>query len=467
MTIWCPDLSHHAGPRYKALAEAIDAAIGAGGLEPGDKLPPQRDLAYRLGVTVGTVSRAYALAEQRGLVRGEVGRGTFVTSEDSADDAAACFKNRLVDGDDELIKLTINSQPDDGIQKLVAGSLQTLAARGAEIGGLLAYTPRVGLDTHREAAAAWASRIGVTFSPEQTLITGGAHQAILTAFAGLVRPGDTVLSEQLVYSGIKRVAGRLGLRLHGLALDEEGICPDALEAACRTSGARLLMLNPTVHNPTTATFSEARRRAIAAIGERYDLILVEDDVYGQLPEDRPPPFAALAPERTVYITTASKIVAPNLRFGVMVAPERLFDRLADAQSDLFLICPALMAELFAQWLADGTADDLIARQRAEAAARQRIAAACLDGIAYHAQPLAYHLWLPLPAPWRSSTFTEAVRARGVAVDPAFLFAVGPEREPHAIRISLSAAKTHERLRRGLDMIGETLAFGPVGRRDTI
>ena len=112
MTMWCPDLSHHPGPRYKALAAAIDAAIGEGVLEPDQKLPPQRDLAYRLGVTVGTVSRAYALAEQQGLVRGEVGRGTFVKAERTAES----YRNPVIDGDDDLIKLTINSQPDTGIR---------------------------------------------------------------------------------------------------------------------------------------------------------------------------------------------------------------------------------------------------------------------------------------------------------------------------------------------------------------
>ncbi len=463
MTIWSPDLSEWNGPRYKALADAIDAAIGDGRLEPGRKLPPQRDLAYRLGVTVGTVSRAYALAEQRGLVKGEVGRGTFVRTAWATGELV----NPVVDGDDDLIKLTVNSQPDTGIRHRVAASLKRLAEGGLPIGDLLAYTPRAGLDPHRQAAAGWAGRVGTTFRPERTLITGGAHQAIVTALAGLTRPGETVLCEQLVYSGIKHVAAQFGVHLVGLKLDEEGLRPDALEAACRTESARVLMINPTVHNPTTATMSEQRRNAIAEIAERHDLILVEDDVYGHLPEDRPPPLAALAPARTIYITSASKIVAPNLRFGVLVAPDRLYDRLADAQSALFLICPALMAALFAQWLEDGTADELILCQRREIAARQGVAADCLQAVDYRSAALAYNLWLPLLPPWRSSTFADALLARGVAIDPAFIFAVGPEPEPHAIRISLSAAGNRERLRHALSIVQDTLTSGPIARRDTI
>lgn len=463
MTIWQPVLSDFQGPRYQALAEAIGLAVNAGELMPGEKLPPQRDLAFHLGVTLGTITRAYGLAERRGLVRGEVGRGTFVRGKQQD----AYFHNPVVDGDDDFIKLTVNSQPDITAQNLLSESLIRLAGGNMPIGDLLAYTPRVGLADHRRAAAAWASRTGGDFSAETTLITGGAHQAIVTAIAGLARAGDTVLTEELVYSGIKHAGARLGVKFQGVAIDEEGLLPDALEAACRTSPAKVLLLNPTAHNPTTATMSETRRRDIAKIIKRHELILVEDDVYGQLPEARPLPIAALAPERTVYVTTASKMVAPNLRFGSLSAPASLFDRLADAQADLFLTCPALMAALFVQWFDDGTADHLVMRQRAESRERYRIAAACLEGFAYRAEPHCFHLWLELPETWRSSSFVETLRGRGVGVDPAFIFAVDPSDGQAAIRISLSAAKNHERLRHALDIVRTTLEAGPIGRRDTI
>jgi DNA-binding transcriptional MocR family regulator len=462
MTIWIPDLTAYQGPRYRALAQAITDAVSAGELPPGHRLPPQRDLAFRLGVTVGTVTRAYALAEQQGLVQGEVGRGTFVRS--GAEDSG--FVNLVVDGSGNEIKLTVNSQPDDHAKTLLGQALARLAQQPG-IGGLLDYTPRVGLPAHRSSAARWAGRVGFTAVPATTLITAGAHQAIAVALAAFATAGDTVLTEALVYSGINHIAARFGIRLHGLALDAEGIVPDALEEACRQGGARMLLLNPTNHNPTTATMSEARRQEIVSIARRHDLIIVEDDVYGRLPEDRPPPFAKLAPERTIYITSASKTVAPGLRFGVLVAPPDLFDRLADIQVDLFLMCPALSAAVFHLWLEDGTADELAGRQRAEAIARQEIAGELLHGIEYQAAPTSYHLWLPLAAPWRSTAFVEAVKAEGVLIDPAFLFAVNRPSEPHAARISLSAAASHERLRQALVIIRRTLEAGPVRRRDSI
>lgn len=460
--MWVPDLSPWPGPRYRALCDAIARDIGSGTLSEGARLPPQRDLAHRLGVTVGTVSRAYALAAQRGLVTGEVGRGTFVRGARSV----ASRPDLVGDAGGDLIRLTVNAPPDPGYRALLAEGLAGIAAAGG-LDDLLPYTPKRGFDDHRAAAANWIARVGLTASAEQVIITGGAHQAIVAVFAGLARPGETVLIEALTYAGVCHIAERLGIRLHGLAMDDEGLRPDALDAACRAGGPRLLFVNPTAHNPTTATMSGARREAIAHLARRHDLIVIEDDVYGQLPDGRPPPIAALAPERTVYITSGSKSVAPGLRFGALLSPAKLLERIADAQHDLFLTCPPLMAELFAHWLQNGTADRLARSQRLEAAARQELAREILGGHRYHAQPTSYHLWLPLPPPWRTTEFAAAVRERGVAIDPSAAFAVDRVAAPHAVRVSLSAAATRARLARALTVLREILEQAPPRRREVI
>jgi DNA-binding transcriptional MocR family regulator len=195
--------------------------------------------------------------------------------------------------------------------------------------------------------------------------------------------------------------------------------------------------------------------------------VIEDDVYGRLPAERPPPLAALAPERTVYIGSASKSVAPGLRLGILSSPEHLLEPIVHAQHDLFLSCPPLMAELFARLVADGTAERLAGRQRVEAAARQRMAREILGTRPYRAHPTSYHLWLPLPPPWRNTEFIAAVVERGVAVDPATAFAVERAHAPHAVRVSLSAAAGHDRLRRGLAILAATLDQTPERHRDVI
>jgi DNA-binding transcriptional MocR family regulator len=462
MTIWLPDVAARPGPRYLALADALAEDVARGVLPEGHRLPPQRDLAFRLGVTVGTVSRAYALAAQRGLVGGEVGRGTYVRARP----AGAGRHDPVGDGEEGLIKLTVNAPPDPCYQALLAQGLAELVDAGG-LGGLMAYTPKRGFADHRAAAADWIGRIGVAATPEQITITGGAHQAIVATLAALAAPGDTVMVESLTYPGVYHVADRLGLRLHGLPLDDEGLLPEGLEQAAQSGRSRLLFVNPTVHNPTTATLSQARREAIVACARRHDLIVIEDDVYGQLPERRPPALATLAPERTIHISSASKSVAPGLRVGIVASPAALQQRILEAQHDLFLTCAPLMAELFRHWLANGTADRVARAQRVEATARQALAREVLGRHRYHAQPASYHLWLPLPPPWRTAELIAAVRDRGVALDPGSSFAIDPANAPHAARVSLSAAASRERLSRALTVLAETLDTAPARRRDVI
>jgi DNA-binding transcriptional MocR family regulator len=462
MTIWTPDLAPRLGQRYRALADAIAQDIGNGALPAGTRLPAQRELAWRLGMSIGTVTRAYALVAQRGLVAGEVGRGTYVR-DGSAQPGRL---NPVADGAEGPISLTINAPPDPGYRSLLVQALAELDA-GSGLDGLLPYTPKPGYADHRAAAVGWLDRFGLNAEPEQVLITGGAHQAIVAALAGLTRPGDAVLVEQLTYAGTCHVAERLGLHREGLALDEEGLVPEVLDAAARTSRARLLFVIPTVHNPTTATMSLARREAIAALARRHDLIVIEDDVYGHLAEQRAPTLAALAPERTVYLTSASKSIAPGLRFGMLLAPAALYAPIADAQHDLFLICPPLMAELFKLWVADGTAERLVRQQRLEAAARQAIARDLLAGHEFQASPSGYHLWLPLPAPWRTAEFMTTLSERGVAVEPGAAFAADPAKAPHAVRLSLSGATDRARLTKALEIIARTLGELPTRRREVI
>ena len=157
MTMWAPDLAARPGPRYRALVDALSEEVAEGRLPEGTRLPPQRDLAYRLGVTIGTVSRAYALAAERGLVTGEVGRGTFVRRPA----ASTGRTNPVSDGSGDLIKLTVNAPPDPGYGALIAERLAEIAARPGATADLWAYTPKQGFAEHRAAAARWIAGVGL------------------------------------------------------------------------------------------------------------------------------------------------------------------------------------------------------------------------------------------------------------------------------------------------------------------
>jgi DNA-binding transcriptional MocR family regulator len=459
MTIWHPHLEGRKGPRYRAIAEALAEDLVAGALPQGSRLPTHRDLADRLGVTVGTVSRAYAEAARRGLVSGEVGRGTFVrgSAAEAADDDAA----------GGLVDLSQNHPPEPPTRPhrtALVSALAVLTAR-ADAGRLLDYPAAGGNAADREAGAAWIARAGVEASPDEVVVCTGSQHGITVVLATLLEPGDLLLSESLTYAGLKAVAGLLHLRLQGLPLDEHGVRPEAFADACRAGGVKALYLIPTLHNPTTAVMPETRRREIVAIARAHGVALVEDDVHGLLPRERPLPVSSLAPERSYYLTSTSKTLAPGLRIAYVRAPRPMVPRLVtNLRATTWAVAP-LTAAVASAWIRDGTADALLAARRAEARERQALARAALAGADLATHPEAYYLWLRLPEPWRAESFTAEARARGVLVTPAEAFAVGRGLAPHAVRLCLGAARSRETLARGLAAVAELLrgagAAGPA------
>jgi DNA-binding transcriptional MocR family regulator len=458
MTIWNPDLSRHDGPRYQAIAEAIADAVDQGVLAPGDKLPPQRDLAYRLGVTVGTVSRGYMVAEQRGLVGGEVGRGTFVRAPSSETKEPI-----LQPATGGLLDLGINMATWRVHGDALAATLQELSqAQGLE--NLVRYMPAAGHSEHRATGARFMARVGLTVDPEAVVLAHGAQQALGAALEALTRPGDTVLAEELTYSGVVENAERVGVRLEGVALDAEGMVPEALDKAAARTKARVVVVVPTVHNPTAAMMGAERRAAIAKVAEARDLIIMEDDVYGYIVPDRAPPIAALAPERTVYFTSASKCLAPGLRVGWLAVPERLREAVVDVIYAQSVAQPALCHEVVNRWLADGTADRLTEALRREIGARQALAADVLDGLAIRGHPASFHLMLNLPAPWRRDEFVAAALANGIRIVSIASFAVDRTNAEEAVRISLAAAPDRAALKDALTTLRDLARTGPRASR---
>lgn len=452
--MWLPLLENTRGPRYLAIVEALNEDISGGSLRPGDRLPTHRDLARRLEVTVGTVSRAYQEAERRGLVSGEVGRGTFVRGEP-----------------EDLCPLTHQPMPSDVIDLAMnfpvrlppeldpARALKDLA-KCRTLPHLLDYQHHAGLESHRRAGAEWIARGGVDARPDRVLVCAGGQHAMMVGLSALTRPGDVVLTEEFTYGGMKAIAAMRQLRLRGLPMDEHGLRPDMLAQALRSNGARVLYLMPTLHNPTNAIMPEERRREIADVARAHDLYIIEDDIYGFLVEDAPPPISSFLPERSLYIISISKSLAPGLRIGYMLAPQQLVPRLTSTLWTTAGMACTLGAEVAASWIRDGTAENIVAWRRREARARHGIVTRVLDGLDAETHPSSYHVWLHLPDPWRSDDFETQAREQGVVICPADVFIVGRGHAPHAIRVTLGAEESRERLEQGLEVVAGMLARPP-------
>jgi DNA-binding transcriptional MocR family regulator len=340
MTMWLPELDGRKRPVYRAIADAIDEDVQKGALRAGARLPPHRDLADRLGVTVTTITRAYTEATRRGLIAGHVGRGTFIRGTAQTED----------EPQDGPLDLSMNIlMPDKEVAIL---EKHLFARRVLPWTQLLGYVPSRGHLRHRQAMSTWLSTCGFTADPERIVLTAGAQHAMAVAVAAVAKPGDTLLVEDLTYSGARLLAQQMGLKLRGIAMDAEGLRPDALEAAIRSTRARVLYCMPRLQNPTSAVMSERRRRQIAAIADKQRLVVIEDDTYGFLSPEREP-LASILPERTIFITSLSKSLFPGLRLGCAVPPASLVDKVTTAVWATMINTSPIGADIMSSWIEDG------------------------------------------------------------------------------------------------------------------
>ena len=408
---WKPELEESRRPLADRLIAALERDIRSGALAPGLRLPPQRELAFALGVSLGTVTKAYAEAERRGLTQATVGRGTFV----AAPGAEAAFRLR---GYPVGLNLAQNVRPVLSSFQAFNDALGKLRKR--DLFSMLLYGPSAGEDGHRRAAADWLGRT-TPLKPDwrKLAITAGGQQAVALALDALAKPGDTILTEAGTYYGLRTLAEHVGYRLKGLALDHEGLDPEAVDRAAAATGARVLYLTPTLHNPTGRTLGRLRREEIARVARARDLWIVEDDVYALYDAPRAlPPLAALAPERTLYVSSLSKSLSAGLRVGMLLTPGGdMLERVLRAMRATLYAPPALGPAIGAQWIEDGTADALAEEVRAEMGRRVRLALRLLGPAAEApSSPCSLHVWLPMSELDAERAAAAALR-QGVEVTP--------------------------------------------------
>jgi len=460
MKDWIPELARSGAPRYLAIADLIARDLKSGRLQPGDRLPPQRELARRLNVDFTTVARGYVEAQKRGLVVSHVGRGTFVREPSGG---AGQFPLRRDASDphrDTAADLSMNLPPEPDDPDLLARMREGLRAVSASLVPLLRYQAFGGDGRDKDAAAIWLARRGLKGPRERIFVTPGAHATLLAVLATLARPGERILSEDVTYPGVRAIAAQLRLDLAGLPMDGEGIIPEAFAEACERLRPKALYLNPTLQNPTTLTVPLRRREAICAVAQTYRVPIIEDDAYGFIPQHAPPAIAAMAPDLTWHIGGLSKSIGAGLRLAYVVAPDaKAAWPVVSAMRAGNVMASPLTTALATRWIEDGTADDILAFIRSEAAVRQRIAAEILPAGTFHADPIGFNLWMTLPGEWSRSAFIGHMQASGIGVVASDAFTVaGPPRE--FVRVSLGGPISRARLREGLAFMAHSLAGAP-------
>lgn len=446
--MWKPDLGSFAGPTYERIAQALVTDIRTAKLRPGTVLPSHRDLAYVLGVTVSTVTRAFGEVIRTGLIEASGRRGTRVRSgvawPSASENAQFSLDLRghqspLPDWGDRLRRVMMD------------------AALDVRTNASFAYESGPGRQEQREAGALWLRHVtGSKIELGRIVLCNGAQHALLCALLVACNSGDCIATERLTYAGLKSIAPVLGLKLLPVEIDQDGLIPASLDRVCRKGLIKVLVTVPDVHNPTTATQPLKRRKEIARVAEKHRLTIIEDAVYAGLAPQQIASITELTDARAIRIVGLSKTIGPGLRIGYLDAPISLINQLVAALRATSWMASPIQAEIATRLILDGTAAKLLAENREELIRRNRLVEEALAEFDIRTLTTSPHAWLQLPEPWTRESFQAWGQKSGVLTLSADAFAVSREFTDHAIRLSVSAASSSEALRAGLEQIADAL-----------
>jgi 2-aminoadipate transaminase len=469
-------------PLYVQIRDQIRHQIEAGALRTGDRLAPSRELARTLGVHRTTVGNAYADLEAQGLIRGDVGRGTYVLASAAEESPIAAqpagefyweglFAKELPD--DSLPRL-LASAPEPGVISFAVThspldpelaetvrriSNAVLRREGAK---LLQYGSSEGYAPLKNYLAGQLRSQGIDAGADEILITNGCQQSLDLLRRVLVEPGDAVACENPTYTGLSSVFNTPSVRLCGIPVGPRGMDLDRLATVLGRHRVKMILVSPNFQNPTGGTLPLEARKSLLEIARRCQVPVVEDDIYGALRfEGRPLPSLKSLDRNglVVHLSSFSKVGFPGLRVGWVAGSRPLIERLclAKQQADLHtnLLGQAVLEELGRR----GFLEKILRKARtayAEKLAALRAAAErhFPDGVECFYPEGGMSVWVTLPEGMNSLDLLAKARERGVIFAPSRYFYF-QDAEDCALRLCFASLTTGE-ISRGIEILADVL-----------
>lgn len=439
---WKPEKKELAYPLYYSLADMLDRDIKNGTLSANTKLPPQRELADFLDLNLSTITKAYKLCEMRGLIHAVTGKGTFVTPY--ANVPTSTVEKSTV----PRIEMAIIHPFYDSNAAVRDLTMELLKKPFSE--QLFEYSHPLGDRGQILTAAHWLKRFGLAADEHNTMITAGAQNALATILSSLFEAGDRIAVDAYTYPNFISLANLLYLQLVPIENDEWGMVPDRLENACTLQKIKGIYIMPAGCNPTNISFSDTRKKEIAGIIKKQNLIAVEDDNYASLMEAPYSPVTLEAPEHCIYVSGLSKPLCPGLRIAYLYLPEQYINPMEQGIFSQNLKISSLNMEIAAEIIRSGLAWKIIQKKRTAAAARNRIYASffpdsntCME---------SYYQWLKLPPHCTGRLCEAELSHQGVSVFGAERFTVGNQTSTNAVRIATCSPKNDDQLYKGLGVL---------------
>ena len=454
-------------PLYKQLADSIRSLVERGSLGAGERLPATRELAGLLGLNRTTISSAYAVLEESGLIKGHVGRGSFITSGVRSAGGAMDWESILPPlapfiGSPHGISISFaNSRPaEDAFPMAQFRRLSKQVVDSPEAPGILQLGSPHGYAPLRRFLLDQAVSQGIARDSDDLMITNGCQQGLDLIARLFVAGKETAALEDPVYHGSLKVFTRAGAQIIPIPVDSAGMNVDALREAVEQHRPRVLVVTPSFQNPTGITLILERRKRIVEIAQRFGVVLIENDIYSDL-RYRGKPLPTLKElddsGQTILLRSYSKISFPGLRVGWLIAPRPVVARLAEVKQISDLHSDQLSQAILLRFAQSGELDRHLERTRRAGLERLN---AIIEACEHYLPPGAtltrpeggMNLWIELPPPLTATRLLASVQERGVDFLPGPYFSSQRAHE-RGLRISFGGLRP-EQIRRGMQILGE-------------
>jgi DNA-binding transcriptional MocR family regulator len=436
---------------------------------PGALLPSVRDLQKRYRVSPVTVTKALSLLRKRGLVSVRPGHGSFLAETTKIRPEGDVSWQSLVLGARSANPLETHMcqvPPDDialnggymSADLQPVKELKKFAVSAAARATIWGQSPVEGLP---ELRAWFAEEHGPGYRAHDVLIAHGGQQAISTTFRAAANPGASILVESPTYVGALAAAYAAGVKAVPVPTDEDGVRPEALEAAFAQTRAPVFYCQPLHSNPSGVTLSLARRQAVLEIARAANAFVLEDDSTRYLDfgaKEPPPTLASLDPSRVILIRSVTKPTAPSVRIAAIFCKGPIRERIKSLRVTDDMFTGGFTQELFLEFVASSAWGRHMARLKEGLAAKRDLALAMVRryiGDAAVSKPEGgLHLWLRLPEHVDETTFVANALRQRVHVSAGRLWF--PADAPAGyVRISYGCA-TRDEIEQGIAILGGLL-----------
>ncbi len=471
------------GPLYEQLVKALEGAVEAGELKNGERLPSERELAGRLKLSRTTVAGAYRELESRGLVRSHVGRGTFVCARPEPSDAPFAWRGKVSASVARLgNSLSLRHLTKDVLNtKIISFAASSPSLECFPVEAYQRATERV-LHRSRDAALGLSPTEGqprlrelvaarFKTRAERVLILSGSQQGLDLVARCLLDPGDSVVMDRPGYVGAIQTFRAAGANLVGWDVLRADL--GELEDLVMRYRPKLIYTDPTFQNPTGRVLPLRERQELLKLAARYRVPIIEDNPWQETYLDAPPPptlYHLDTHNIVIHLSTFSKIFAPGLRIGWLVASEYIVDQLASIKQYEDVSSEGLTQLVLAELLQGGLFDDHLAGLRKEHAGKRDL---MIKALRRHVPPRAFefntprgglHLWGRLNEGVSARQLLRQTLAKGVAFAPGEMFYSdgGGRHELRLCFTSVAAVKIEEGVKRLAEILARERA-GAAGR----